>query len=1491
MPQRAVYFNVVDGVWVVEGAAANDAATATADGSDATAAAASDSNDEVAFEDDGEYSDDDHDHDRDDHEDPHDDDDDNDDDSNDDEDEDDDDEDEAEGQEEQEEGEQHEEESPWLGPSGKRSRKCGKCEGCYAAECGECAACLDKPKFGGPNTRHQVCVQRKCRRIYEPEVPGKTAPRKRRASASSRPGSSTDRPWWKDAGKDGWKGKWKDAVGTHNIIGLRFNADGDECEIIDETRHNVKLRFNAGSTAEDRDVTKEYLLTCETFMEQVEQLSLRPGAEDPQEVADGSGPSEDSADPGPSTSTGRQQEPLFIVGTRVRITNDERECFNREGVVRERRGRAWLVVEVCEAPGANPKRINVRKGDLEVAGQEEPGGSLAKRPRGEEVQVQELQTRVQELQRQLQELQERKEAAEAVAAEHAVVAEARVKRAEAKADAAEARAADAEEARATQMGLAAAGAAAAAAAEATNVEAEAKVMRAAKAVDEKNTLIRHLEAERDRLRAMNADLERSAARVQQRVRASVDAKIAETMAKYHRVQSEALRELVERGTISHERRLAVRLQMFADALEHLGADAAAAHSSAYGKLKRQHEQLEREAERFDKNEQREAYDEHAAASTSNQITETVQAVEALLVSAAAGLLEVLDGDVIKQVLTYSDCFMDPTAKSFLAQHCLLSTEMLRSPSSILSISPDEFRAKVPAGLYLPYRDSTFYKDHKQVDGNHRVKIATTADGRRVAIKRFTAEQTRACRRELSILHRFGGRGVVPVQGLFVVAGISTDLFLQMPYVGEGTTLASYCIDLRRSLDRLARLDKFLRVMAHLVTTLSWLHYDGIRCHSVDRSNDRLLTLALTLHAGLLLTFPCSPQTIPLPPSPPSTLTRRLLILTLLLTTSPLLLSHRDLKFANVLIDFRGDFAADPQPMLIDFETAKDDACSGHTTTFGTASYEKKGTLGFMPPEGTVSGPKADVWALGAMMLYELRDYIHPSQYEKKQSMLHLHTRDWAEIWPVSPSSDGLETHVAKVQAMLAYEADDRPTLRNLQMSGAFQLCLGEQELTLLDRVPVQQREKLSSAFDKFLKSPEGGRKAQPARNLVLPAPCFDDPDKVKKEAAQKKVFDVIVEFCGQRGAKARALLKMWTVKFDDETWQRKMRRGSAEEDSIVGQDEGGPHRAALGLFVSVFDRLHLRGRGVPSRPPTMESIEQFRVLGKILLHCWHNSLPSGLRLCPSVYHTALCTGSGSPSFTERLTADMGYLSGQQGELCLTLQDFQAAYTEREVADRLGEYLRWMSVSNDLSGHGHCDFEESTRSYIGSDMAPDFSLWCRDGERVTLSKENMRWWMLFTLHDDLIVPMLREVDGQSYASALRDGFSIAGEGVLGALRDMPVYQLAQELEGCCVITRDMFLRNVEFDDAFGTERREWFADMCDCLDLPTLLNWITDLTALSADGSLPDGMHISVRLGNEDCMVPKVHTCIYRLELPAYSSKEELIRGIGNEYKSKAYTMA
>ncbi|XP_035650950.1 histone-lysine N-methyltransferase 2B-like isoform X1 [Oncorhynchus keta] len=57
-----------------------------------------------------------------------------------------------------------------VGPGGRATR-CGSCQGClHEGDCGTCFNCLDKPKFGGPNTRRQCCVLKRCVRIEARKV-------------------------------------------------------------------------------------------------------------------------------------------------------------------------------------------------------------------------------------------------------------------------------------------------------------------------------------------------------------------------------------------------------------------------------------------------------------------------------------------------------------------------------------------------------------------------------------------------------------------------------------------------------------------------------------------------------------------------------------------------------------------------------------------------------------------------------------------------------------------------------------------------------------------------------------------------------------------------------------------------------------------------------------------------------------------------------------------------------------------------------------------------------------------------------------------------------------------------------------------------------------------------------------------------------------------------------------------------------------------------
>lgn len=46
-----------------------------------------------------------------------------------------------------------------------RKRRCGLCERCKSVRCGVCRFCLDNPKYGGPGTLKQTCMQRRCKNV------------------------------------------------------------------------------------------------------------------------------------------------------------------------------------------------------------------------------------------------------------------------------------------------------------------------------------------------------------------------------------------------------------------------------------------------------------------------------------------------------------------------------------------------------------------------------------------------------------------------------------------------------------------------------------------------------------------------------------------------------------------------------------------------------------------------------------------------------------------------------------------------------------------------------------------------------------------------------------------------------------------------------------------------------------------------------------------------------------------------------------------------------------------------------------------------------------------------------------------------------------------------------------------------------------------------------------------------------------------------------
>ncbi|KAM7384412.1 hypothetical protein PAMA_011659 [Pampus argenteus] len=88
-------------------------------------------------------------------------------------------------------------------PGGVRSRRCGRCRGCLIEEdCAKCVNCLDKPKFGGPNTKRQCCIYKKCDRIEKAKIERIVRPFKVQARRFSASVSSGEDANWGFEGSD-----------------------------------------------------------------------------------------------------------------------------------------------------------------------------------------------------------------------------------------------------------------------------------------------------------------------------------------------------------------------------------------------------------------------------------------------------------------------------------------------------------------------------------------------------------------------------------------------------------------------------------------------------------------------------------------------------------------------------------------------------------------------------------------------------------------------------------------------------------------------------------------------------------------------------------------------------------------------------------------------------------------------------------------------------------------------------------------------------------------------------------------------------------------------------------------------------------------------------------------------------------------------------------------------------------------------------------------
>uniref|UniRef100_A0A8D0DL36 [histone H3]-lysine(4) N-methyltransferase n=2 Tax=Salvator merianae TaxID=96440 RepID=A0A8D0DL36_SALMN len=114
---------------------------------------------------------------------------------------------------------------------GKKNRmtRCGKCKGCLKLQdCGECINCLDKPKFGGPNTKKQCCVYRKCDKIE--------ARRVERLSKKGRTVVKPIVPWDSEDSQEEFPAPWE------VMLGATETADQDSLLQRKSARRCVKQR-------------------------------------------------------------------------------------------------------------------------------------------------------------------------------------------------------------------------------------------------------------------------------------------------------------------------------------------------------------------------------------------------------------------------------------------------------------------------------------------------------------------------------------------------------------------------------------------------------------------------------------------------------------------------------------------------------------------------------------------------------------------------------------------------------------------------------------------------------------------------------------------------------------------------------------------------------------------------------------------------------------------------------------------------------------------------------------------------------------------------------------------------------------------------------------------------------------------------------------------------------------------------------------------------
>ncbi|XP_028249715.1 histone-lysine N-methyltransferase 2B isoform X2 [Parambassis ranga] len=149
-----------------------------------------------------------------------------------------------------------------YGGMGVRSRRCGVCKGCLVMEdCAKCMNCLDKPKFGGPNTKRQCCIYKKCERIEKAKIQRIVRPFKVQARGYLGSMSSSDDANWGrgDAGEGSPSVARKSLRNiTPRSYSSLLKSDSEEEDGVEEkTKADKSMGKTIAASASNQDLASE----------------------------------------------------------------------------------------------------------------------------------------------------------------------------------------------------------------------------------------------------------------------------------------------------------------------------------------------------------------------------------------------------------------------------------------------------------------------------------------------------------------------------------------------------------------------------------------------------------------------------------------------------------------------------------------------------------------------------------------------------------------------------------------------------------------------------------------------------------------------------------------------------------------------------------------------------------------------------------------------------------------------------------------------------------------------------------------------------------------------------------------------------------------------------------------------------------------------------------------------------------------------------------